>query len=82
VKEGQAIVLPLNHLLYSSSQKAIVLLRNCRAKFVVLNEFVSQESRSLFEIVEDSLSVLLFIIVESWVHIMRSVSEHTVQDAG
>jgi len=49
---------------------------------VVLNEFVSQESRSLFEIVEDSLSVLLFVVVESWVHIIRSVSEHTVEDAG
>jgi hypothetical protein len=58
------------------------LLRNSRSKFWVLNEFVSQESRSRFEIVEDSLSILLFVVVESWVHIFGSISQHTVEDTG
>ena len=58
------------------------LLRNCRSEIGVLNELISQESRSAFEVVENSLSVLLFVVMESWVDIMRSVSEHTVEDAG
>jgi len=50
----------------------LLLLRNCRLKLGVLNEFVSQESRFLFETNEDSLSVLLFVIVEPWIHIIRA----------
>ena len=62
--------------------QAMVLLRKGRPKFWVLNKFISQESRSPFEIVEDSLSVLLFVIMEAWVHIIRSISQHTIEDTG
>lgn len=62
--------------------KSILLLRNCRHKLGVLNDFVSEESRSLFEIVKNSLSVLLFVVVEAWVHIIRSISQHAIEDTG
>jgi len=61
-------------------QAVILLLRNCRSKLGVLNKLVSQESRSPFEIIEDSLSVFLLVIVEPWIHIIRSISQHTIKD--
>jgi hypothetical protein len=57
-----------------------ILLRSCRPEFVALNQFIAQESRFPFEIVEDSLLVFLFVVLKSWIHVIGSVSEHVVED--
>ena len=63
-------------------QAVILLLRNCRSKLGVLNKLVSQESRSPFEIIEDSLSVFLLVIVEPWIHIIHSIFHRSIEDTG
>jgi len=57
-------------------------LRNYGPKLEVLHELISQESRSPFEIIEDPLSIFVFEVGNSWIHIVLSVFQHPVDDTG
>ena len=62
--------------------RSMILLRNYGPKLEVLNEFISQESRSPFEIIEDPLSIFLFVVGNSWIHILLSIFQRPVDDTG